>query len=127
MLLLAACANPLNYRPVDLQLDLPALVPDEAETARICVAGVGEMSFGANLAGRFALAGIPADRANLNITVDLEDSDGEVLLQGYADQLSGYGVGDVDECADGCVPCTATGRFATPEEASWVLAVRFSG
>ncbi len=126
MLLLAACANPLDYRPADLQLDLPADVPVAAETARVCVEGVGTMSFGANLAGRFVFTGIPTDRGDHSITAELLDADGVVILQGGADNVNGHAVGEVDECLDGCLPCTALGGFASPEEDSWVLAVRFS-
>jgi len=122
--LLAGCPEPIDYRQADLQVDLPGLVPVDAETVRICVDGVGSRSFGARLAGRFALTGIPAGDP-VDIVVDVLNEDGELLIQGYADGVEGWTTGELDEVCEGCEPCKAEGSFAAPEEDSWVLAVRF--
>ena len=119
------CPEPIDYRPADLQIDLPGLVPDGAETVRICVDGVGSRSFGARLAGRFAMSGLPAGQP-LDVVIDVMDGDGELMVQGRAEGVEGWVEGELDEDCDTCAPCGATGSFAAPGEDSWVLAVRFT-
>jgi len=122
--LLMGCPAPIDYRRADLHVDLPGLVDPEAATVRVCVDGVGSRSFGARLAGRVALTGIPAGEP-VDVVVDVLDDDGALMAQGYADDVDGWIQGELDEDCEGCEPCQAEGSFAAPEEDSWVLAVRF--
>ncbi|MCK6521972.1 hypothetical protein L6R49_11075 [Myxococcota bacterium] len=133
---LGGCVEDPAYRPVDLQLDLPGLVPTNAALARTCVAGVGERQAGARLEGRLVFTGVPAT-GPVDVVIDLFDEAGTLLTQGRGDQVDGYAVGERVDCVVGldsgdwpvetCEPCVAEGKFAEQDEPSWVLAIRFTG
>ena len=116
----------MDYRDADLQLDLPGLVPDQAEQVRVCIAGVGEQSFGARMNGLFAVTGLPAGEP-VDVTVDVVEQE-LVTVRGQAEQLSDYQLGSREDCPEeGCEPCTEQDRFAPAQEDTWVLALRFVG
>jgi hypothetical protein len=123
--LLLAC-SPVDYRDADLQLDLPGQVPAQAEQVRVCIGGVGEQTFGARMNGLFAVTGLPAGQA-VDVTVDVLEQD-LVIVQGAVQALTDYAVGTRIECDEqGCTPCAEPVSFATAEEDTWVLALRFLG
>lgn len=136
LLLCGGCVADPAYRPADLQLDLPGLVPTSAALARTCVEGVGERQAGARLEGRLVFTGIPAG-APIDVVIDLFDEAGTLLAQGRGQGVDGYAQGERVDCVLGldsgdlpvetCEPCAAEGKFAEPDEPSWVLAVRFTG
>lgn len=120
--LLACAAESYNY--ADLQVDVQAGIPDDAEQARLCVAGVGFREEGAGN-GRLAFPGLPPD-VNALLTVELLDEAGAVvgrslpvtLRPEVPYQQTGF------EPADG-VPCEATGNLAPASEEGLLLVVRF--
>ena len=130
------CVEDPAYRPADLQLDLPGLVPTSAALARTCVVGVGERQAGARLEGRLVFTGVPTT-APVDVVIDLFDEAGTLLAQGRGVDVDGYAQGERVDCVPGldsgdlpvetCEPCSAEGKFAEPDEPSWVLAIRFTG
>lgn len=122
---LIGCPASLTYRPADVQVDLPAPLPEGAETVRICVAGAGVQNAGAKLSGRFAMPALPAGRP-LDVVVDVLDVDEELLLQGWANGAEGWVEGETVDCLEEyCAICLAEGQLASAGEEEWVLAVRF--
>ena len=123
LIFLVACAAE-SYDYADLQVDVQAAVPDDAEQARLCVEGVGFREEGAGN-GRLAFPGLPRD-VNALLTVELLDEAGAVVgrslpvtLRSEAPyQQTGYQV------ADG-LPCEATGTLAPAGEDGLLLVVRF--
>ena len=113
----------VDYRAADLQLDLVGELPEDVASVRICVEGVGARVMGARLAGTYSYPGLPVD-APLDITVNVLDEDGEVLLEAQAPALSGYREEELREC-DPCSACQASGTAADPDGPSWLLALRF--
>jgi len=122
ILFLWACARE-TYDPADLQLDVQAAVPDNAETARICVVGVGQREIGAGN-GRLAFPGIPP--SPFVVQIDLLDSDGLRIgstLPVEFTQAGDYLLTEYQE-AEGEI-CTESDHFAEPGAESWLLGVRF--
>lgn len=118
--------SPVDYRDADLQLDLPGQVPTQAEQVRVCVSGVGQQTFGARMSGLFAVTGLPAGQP-VDVTVDVLEQ-GLVVVQGRTSELVDYALASRTECDEaGCTPCTEQGSFASAEEETWVLALRFLG
>ena len=130
------CVEDPAYRPADLQLDLPGLVPTSAALARVCVVGVGERQAGARLEGRLVFTGVPTT-GPVDVEIDLLDEAGTLLAQGRGFDVDGYAQGERVDCVpdldsgdlpvETCEPCSAEGKFAEPDEPSWVLAIRFTG
>lgn len=120
--LLLACST-VSYRDADLVLDVLGPVPDDADTVRVCVTNVGEVSYGARIDGRFAMTALPADQP-VDVRVDVLQGD-EVVQTAAIDALDGYGVAEPQAC-EGCAPCQEPDAFASEGEDTWVLAVRFS-
>lgn len=120
---LAGCATE-DYDVADLQVDVRAAVDKNAETARICVEGVGFREEGAGN-GRLAFPGLPSD-VKSSLVVDILDSDGLLLgrtvpvevglHQPY--QLTTYGALEGE-------PCAPEGELAGAEAESLLLVVRF--
>lgn len=121
--LLALACSPVSYRDADLVLDVAGAVPDDADVVTICVADVGAESFGARIDGRFALTGLPAGQA-LDVTVDVVRD--QAVVSRAEGTLDDYLAVQAADCED-CVPCDEDDAFATAQEETWVLAVRFSG
>ena len=122
---LLGCPQPLTYRPADVQVDLPAALPEAAATVRICVAGAGVQNSGAKLSGRYAMPALPAGRP-LDVTIDVLDEDEALLLQGWANSAEGRVEGETVDCLEEyCAICQAEGQLASAGEEAWVLAVRF--
>lgn len=114
----------LDYRPVDLQLDILGRLPAATETLHLCVAEVGELSAGAGN-GRVVFAGLPADTAT-TITVDFLDEAGTII--------GGAGPAEFEPTTTWMelpqdqrdVGCTAQGSAVPEDAADWVLGVRFT-
>lgn len=121
--LLAAGCSAVEYRDADLQLDLAGEVPPDVEQIRVCVADVGEQTFGARIDGRFAVTGLYAGEP-VDVTVDLVDEDGALLERASVSALEGFASAEPVGCGD-CEPCTEADAFAPATEETWVLAVRF--
>jgi hypothetical protein len=136
LVLCGGCVEDPAYRPADLQLDLPGLVPTSAALVRTCVIGVGERQAGARLEGRLVFTGVPTT-GPVDVVVDLFDEAGTLLSQGRGFDVEGWAPGERVDCVSGldsgdlpvetCEPCSAEGKFAEPDEPSWVLAIRFTG
>lgn len=124
LFLLAGCARE-TYDVADLQVDVTAPLPADAETLRLCVTGVGTMETGAGN-GRAAFTGIPAD-VPVELSLTVLDAAGGVL--------GGAGPVTVDAAApyattpfrDGAEPaCAAEGERVAEGEPDQLLAVRFA-
>lgn len=121
--MLAVACSAVEYRDADLQLDLLGEVPEDAEQVRVCVADVGEQSFGARIDGRFAVTGLYANEP-VDVTIDLLDADAAVLARAEAADLDGYAELESRQC-EGCEVCSEADNFAPAGGETWVLAVRF--
>ncbi len=126
-LILVLGCMPVEHRAADLQLDLPGSQPQEAETVRVCVRGVGYRDYGARLTGQFTMTGLPVGEPAL-VQVDVYDGDDTLLVSGEG-EVEDYLLGRRLECAAGavCEPCEDEGEPAQDQEDSWLLAVRFLG
>lgn len=125
ILLFLACAAE-QYDAADLQLDVLAALPAEAERARMCVTGVGIREEGAGN-GRLAMTGLPVD-APAEVTVAILDKEGGLLGQSVPvtfDQDHPYLTTDFSAPAAGTL-CTAEGSLATDVDHSWLLTIRFT-
>jgi len=122
------------YDRTDLQLDVDAPLPAEAEFLHVCVAGVdgapghGELDLGAGN-GRAAFTGLAAE-GGFQVTVQAEDAEGVVLgtavgelgVLGQADLryvLAPWTEGEAEPCRD-------AGRRAPDDAETWLLGVRFA-
>ena len=125
LLLLLACSRE-DYDFGDLQLDVDAAVPENAETARMCAEGVGAREEGAGN-GRLAMPGLP-DVAPVIITIDMLDKEGVLIGRSIPATLS-----DSDPyvvtgfAAASGEPCVTEGDFAAEGAPSWLLVIRFLG
>lgn len=122
IVLLSGCDR-TEHTPVDVQLDVLAAFPSDAEAVRICVTDGPWRRFGATT-GRFALSGlyegIPAE-----VTVNVLGPFDEML--GVAGPLlveEGYATVEYTPCAD-CDRCESSGDTPDAGEPSWTLGVRF--
>ncbi|HJN76428.1 MAG TPA: hypothetical protein QGF58_21045 [Myxococcota bacterium] len=120
---LAVACSAVEYRDADLQLDLLGDLPEEAEQIRVCVADVGEQTFGARLDGRFAVTGLYAEEA-VDVTVDIVDVDDTMLERATVEGLTDYAEVEPRDC-EGCEGCAEVDDFAAAGGETWVLAVRF--
>jgi hypothetical protein len=122
-LLLVACARQ-DYVPVDLQVDVEAELPPEADVVRFCVTDGVVRRIGA-AAGRFAVTGLFPDR-DPEIVVDVIDAD-EVVLGRVGPLVvdEPYVVADYETCDD-CARCEAPGTQPPEGAPSWTLGLRFS-
>jgi hypothetical protein len=114
----------VEYRPVDLQLDILGSLPAATETLHVCVSDVGELSEGAGN-GRVVFAGLPAD-TEAQVTVDFLDDLGAVI--GGAGPAT-FEPNDtwMEQAQDERTgACTADGQAAPDNSESWVLGVRFT-
>lgn len=115
---LTACAR-TEHTPVDLELDIDAALPIEADAVRICETGGLARTFPAR-DGRYALPGIARDGPE--VTVDLLDDDGAVFARVGPLVLDDvYVVAALGPCAD-CETCLGGGPAAADPAA---LGVRF--
>jgi len=120
----AAGCGGVDYRPVDLQLDIVGSLPEATETLHLCVADVGELSAGAGN-GRVVFAGLPADKP-ATITVDFLDEAGTIIGgagPAVFEATTTWMEQPQDQRASGC---TAQGSAVPEEAAGWVLGVRFT-
>jgi hypothetical protein len=125
ILLLLACGR-VSYDVADLQLDVEAALPEQAELATMCVKDVGTRQEGAGN-GRLAMTGLPAGQS-ATVTVTILDVDGTVLGSSVPQTLDAdhpYETTTFDPAAT--TACDATGTLATDSEDSWLLAIRFTG
>jgi hypothetical protein len=126
-LALALCVTgcgAVDYRAIDLQLDIVGSLPDTTETLHVCVSEVGELSAGAGN-GRVVYAGLPADTAT-TVTVDFLDASGAVIGgagPAIFEPSAAWVEQPQDQRQDGC---TAQGQTAPDNETGWVLGVRFT-
>ena len=119
---LAGCAR-TEHVPVDLQVDVDAELPPDAEAVRFCVTDGVVRRFGA-ASGRYALTGLFADR-DPEIVVDVVGADDEVLGRvGPIVVDEPYVVADYGAC-EGCARCEAPGTMPPEGEPAWVLGLRF--
>ncbi len=123
-LLLVGCAR-TEHIPVDLQVDVEAALPPEAEVVRFCVTDGIARRFGA-ASGRFALTGLYADE-DPEIVVDVVDA-AEVVIGRVGPIVVDlpYLVVGYESC-EGCSRCEADGDPPPEGEPSWTLGLRFSG
>ena len=114
----------VEYRAVDLQLDILGSLPDATETLHVCVSAVGELTAGAGN-GRVVYAGLPADTTT-TVAVDFLDASGEVI-GGAGPAAFEPGTDWMEQPQDPRKEgCTAQGQTAPDNEAGWVLGVRFT-
>lgn len=124
LLLLAGCARE-TYDVADLQVDVTAPLPADAETLRLCVTGVGAMETGAGN-GRAAFTGIPA-AIPVEFALTVLDEEGGVLGGAgpvTVDASDPYATTPFREGAEPA--CTAEGERAAEGEPDQLLAVRFA-
>jgi hypothetical protein len=122
VILLLGCASEA-YDVADLQIDVDAPLPADAETLRICVAEHGALERGAGN-GRMAFPGL---RVGETVTVSGEVHDADAAV------IASFGPVDVDADAPwtttpllpAASPCRAEGALAGADEESWLLAIRF--
>lgn len=131
----AGCQTP-DYDKADLQLDIDAAVPEEAETARICATSVGSREEGAGN-GRLSLPGLAAG-APVEISVEVLTGDGARIGRSEPVTLSvetPYQVAAFAmETGEPCEPLggpgsgdSGEGGFVEAGADSWLLVVRFLG
>jgi len=112
---------------VDLQVDVDAPLPDEAEWVRLCITDGVHEEFGAG-DGRYALPGVEADP---ELTVQVLDE--QRLIVGGAGPVlvdeDHHVVPYLELGCDGghpvCSACEGEGRPPPEGEPSWVLGLRF--
>jgi hypothetical protein len=114
---LAACAR-TEHVAVDLELDILADLPVEADAVRICAADGPGRTFGAGDA-RYALTGLPDDP---EVTVDVLDASETVVARtGPLVLDAAFASAPLDACDD-CAPCIGGGP---PAADPLTLGVRF--
>lgn len=123
LILLLGCAAE-SYDYADLQVDVQAAVPDEAEQARMCVEGVGMREEGAGN-GRLAFPGLPLDLQAV-LTVDMLDEAGALLGRSAPLVLTAeLPYQQISFAAATGEPCVASGSLALAGSEGLLLAVRF--
>ncbi len=120
--LASACARE-TYDVADLQIDVEAPLPTDAETLHICVSGVGELEQGAGN-GRAAFPGLRAGEA-VDVSVDVFDEGGTLLASAGPIRLDDATPYVATPLLDPAVPCVANGGVAAEGTDSWLLALRF--
>jgi hypothetical protein len=112
-----------DYSPADLQLDVSAAVPADAETLRVCVSGRGVHEQGAGN-GRAAVTGLAAD-GSLIVQVEVLDEAGSLIGQTAPVVLDDDDPWAEVPLAASDTPCSADGAPAPDGSATRLLAVRF--
>lgn len=118
----------VDYDVADLQLDIAAPLPADAETLHVCVVGAGELSRGAG-DGRLAFTGLPAgDPAT--VIVEASDDAGTLLGRTGATVLDADAPWVTTEwVTTGWLPpgepCVDAGAPAPAGSDTWLLALRF--
>ena len=120
--LVLGCAGP-SYDRADLQLDVAASLPADAERLRVCVVGSGVVTQGAGN-GRAAITGLPADEPADVTVVVLDDAD-RVLASAGPTRLDGEAPWATTPLDTPGADCDDPGSPAAAGNATWLLAVRF--
>lgn len=120
---LAGCGA-VDHLAADLQLDVAAPLPPDAEILRVCVAGAGVHAQGAGN-GRAIVTGL-ADGAPVDVSVSVMDTDGTPRGTSAPVRLDVATPWAEVAWDDDAPPCTAVGRRAPEGSATWSLAVRFA-
>ncbi len=119
----AGCGAPPDYRAGDWEIDVVAALPDDAETVRVCIEGVGVSTIGAGN-GRVAVRGVPP--GDTEVRLEVYDADGAALLS--TDWLE---IGDeapevrASPVSLAATACTATGAFAEAGDDERLLVAHF--
>jgi hypothetical protein len=117
----------VDHRASELQFDLLASQPTDADTVRVCVEGVGTMNFTARERGSYVFTGIPAG-ATVDVAISVVNSEGDVVATAVGEEISGYDSGELSDCYEGeCTPCEIMDPLIDIPDESWVLSLRFLG
>lgn len=122
LLALLACARE-TYDVADLQIDVEAPVPADAETLRVCVSDHGTLERGAGN-GRMAFPGLRAGEA-VTVWLDVYDDAGALLAVAGPAELSADAPYTTTALLPPGEPCEAGGALAAEGADSWLLALRF--
>jgi hypothetical protein len=112
-----------DYSPADLQLDVSAAVPADAETLRVCVSGRGVHEQGAGN-GRAAVTGLAAE-GSVTVQVDILDEAGALIAQTAPVVLDDDAPWAEAQLAASDTACSADGAPAPEGSDTRLLAVRF--
>lgn len=107
----------------DLQIDVAAPLPADAENLRMCVSDHGDLTIGAGN-GRMAFTGIRAE-TEIVVTLDVLDAYGTLVASMAPASLGPDIRYTTAELLDPEVPCTATGDIAEAGAETWLLGLRF--
>lgn len=119
---LGGCARE-TYDVADLQLDVSAALPADAEVIRVCVSDHGTLERGAGN-GRVPFPGLRAGEA-VHVSLDIYDADEALIASAGPAPLDAAGpYGTTPLLAPG-TPCVANGALAREDADSWLLALRF--
>ena len=122
---MGGCAA-LETIPVDVQIDVLGVQPDESAQIRLCVAQNAARTYGIReVGGRYLLQGLePVDGWALSI--EMLDEQGLVVSSAQVNQGDTYLTTQLDSCHnESCEPCEAPPATAHNGENQWALAVRF--
>ena len=122
LVLLLGCARE-TYNPADLQIDVTAPLPADAENLRMCVSEHGDLTIGAGN-GRMAFTGIRAD-TDVVVTLDVTDADGVLLASLAPTELGPDTRYTTAALLEPQAPCEADGEIAEAGADTWLLALRF--
>ena len=116
----------LETIPVDVQIDVLGVQPEESAQIRLCVEQNAARTYGIReVGGRYLLQGLDAEEAWL-LNIEMLDEQGEMLSTAQVTQNQAYMTTQLDSCQDeACEPCEAPPATAHNGENQWALAVRF--
>lgn len=113
-----------TYDVADLQLDVLAALPSEAELIRVCVSDHGTLERGAGN-GRVPFPGLRAGEAVL-VSLDIYDGDGAFIASAGPAPLDAAAPYGTTPLLGPAAPCVANGALAREGADSWLLALRFA-
>ncbi|MDP2309531.1 MAG: hypothetical protein Q8P18_26145 [Pseudomonadota bacterium] len=119
---LSACEREV-YDVADLQLDVAALLPADAEVIRVCVSDHGTLERGAGN-GRVPFPGLRAGESIL-VSLDIYNADGALIASAGPAPLDAAAPYATTPLLDPGAPCVANGALAREDADSWLLALRF--
>jgi hypothetical protein len=125
MALFTACSS-LDIRPVDYQIDILDVQPDDVAQVRLCVREVVRNTQGAReLAPSYFLSG-SGNVVSLPLVVELLDENKVLLAQAEVPELKSYVTTSLNSCQnDQCETCKAPEANSQYGDKTWALAVRF--
>ncbi|MDP2314075.1 MAG: hypothetical protein Q8P41_14330 [Pseudomonadota bacterium] len=112
-----------SYDVADLQLDVDAPLPADAEVIRVCVSDHGTLERGAGN-GRVPFPGLRAGEP-VEVSLDVYDADGALIASAGPAPLDADTPYTTTPLLEPGARCVANGAIAAEGTDTWLLALRF--